>query len=480
MELRNRRWSEEEFFERRKEVLAGWPTGEEVDLDEAVEFHRRLPEEKVVARRLAQARKEGRIILLLSCGQATVEETLAHMQFVEKHGGEAIAVMADAYTRKGRFREAQSGIEASTKAGRSMLNGYPWVNHGVRRSRLLVENAGNISAGCWGFTDEEPMLAAEIGLASGATMNGSHDLHDLLQHSKNYPLAGRIQNNQYTNRLAAYYTEHGAPVQVHIPVNLCGWFCPSLGVSLAVLCALLTAEQGVKHLCYGPALQCHLVQDVATAQVMRKLVQEYLDRSGYRDLTLSFIPSSWYGAWPREEHRGIALNAWLAAITAFQGADMVQTKSIEEAIGVTTKEGNARTIEVMKQVYSVLKGQTVPESEDLKEERRMIEMESRSIVEKVLELGDGDAAIGEVEAVKRGVLDAPFTPWTHAARKVLSVRDRTGAMRYLDCGNLPFSKEIIRFHRQKVDERQKAEGKKSGIEMLVEDVVSMAKPLIGD
>lgn len=477
MELQNKQWTEEEFLDRRGEVLAKWPTGREVDLEEAVDYQRRLPRERVMVYRLDNARKLGKIIPLLACGHARVLETLEHMQFIEAHGCEAVCVMADAYTRKGRFREAQEGIEASTKADRSMLNGYPWVNHGVRASRALIENINTQAIGCWGFTDEEPMLAAEIGLASGATMNGSHDLHDLFQHSKNYPLEKRIQNNQYTNRLAAYYTEHGAPIQVHVPVNLCGWFCPSLGVALGVLCILLTAEQGVKHICYGPALQCHLVQDVATAQVMRKLVPEYLTRFGHDDVCLSLIPSSWYGAWPREEHRGTALSAWLAAVIVFQGANMVQMKSIEEAIGVPTKEGNARTLEVTKQIFGILKGQTMPQSAELAEEREMIELESRVIIEKVLDLGDGDVAAGEVEAVKRGVLDAPFTPWNHAARKVLCTRDKEGAMRYLDCGNLPFNANILRFHRRKVDERQEAEPKKSSIEILIEDVISLSQPL---
>ena len=38
MELRNKKWTNEEFFEVRKEVLNQWPTGKEVDLEEAIEY----------------------------------------------------------------------------------------------------------------------------------------------------------------------------------------------------------------------------------------------------------------------------------------------------------------------------------------------------------------------------------------------------------------------------------------------------------
>ena len=40
MQLSNKKWSEQEFFEERKEVLASWPTGADVDLDEAIAYHK--------------------------------------------------------------------------------------------------------------------------------------------------------------------------------------------------------------------------------------------------------------------------------------------------------------------------------------------------------------------------------------------------------------------------------------------------------
>ncbi|MBI4333231.1 MAG: methylaspartate mutase subunit E [Chloroflexi bacterium] len=476
MELSNRKWSEEELFERRKAVLERWPTGKEVDLAEAIEFHRQLPEAKVFARRLASGKKLGRILINPACGHATVEETLEHVKFLEANGADSVAVMADTYTRKSRFKEAQAGLEASIKAGRSLLNGYPWVNHGVKLSRYLVESTGLPVQG-WGFTDEEPMLAAEIGFASGCTRTSSMDVHEAFQHSKNYPVAQRIQNNQYTNRLAAYYSEHGSPVDIWCCVNLNGYFPPSLGAALVVLCCLLTAGQGIKNLSYGQAVQCHQVQDVATMQVLRKLVKEYLHGSGHDDVSLSLGSSSWFGAWPADEQECCALAAWIAAINALGGADWVLIKSIEEAVGITTKEGNGKTIRITRRIFEALKNQRVPEGGELTEEREMIELETRAIVDRVIELGDGDVAVGELRAVERGVLDAPFTPWIHAARKVLPVRDRTGAMRYLDHGNLPFTREIIDYHRRKIAEREKVEGRKAGIQMLIEDVTSLSRPL---
>ena len=58
MELQNKMLTDEQFEAIRKEVLATWPTGAEVDFDEAVEYHKNMLERNV-AKRLARARSEG-------------------------------------------------------------------------------------------------------------------------------------------------------------------------------------------------------------------------------------------------------------------------------------------------------------------------------------------------------------------------------------------------------------------------------------
>ena len=73
----------------------------------------------------------------------------------------------------------------------------------------------------------------------------------------------------------------------------------------------------------------------------------------------------------------------------------------------------------------------------------------------MLELGGGDIAVGTVKAVEAGVLDSPMSINIHAQDKVLGIRDRNGACRYLEFGNLPIPEDIKDFHRQKVAERKR-------------------------
>ena len=71
----------------------------------------------------------------------------------------------------------------------------------------------------------------------------------------------------------------------------------------------------------------------------------------------------------------------------------------------------------------------------------MLELEIRTILDRVIELGDGDVAIGAIRGVESGVLDQPFATTQYVAGRVMGVRDNEGAVRYLDHGNIPFSQK---------------------------------------
>ena len=47
MDIRNKKLSDDEFYGIRKEILGQWSTGKDVDFDEAVEYHKNMPETKL-------------------------------------------------------------------------------------------------------------------------------------------------------------------------------------------------------------------------------------------------------------------------------------------------------------------------------------------------------------------------------------------------------------------------------------------------
>ena len=66
--------SEDEFFKERKEVLAQWPTGTGIDLDEAIAYHKNLPPHKIALNKMRYAKENEEIYSVTGMGKATIEE----------------------------------------------------------------------------------------------------------------------------------------------------------------------------------------------------------------------------------------------------------------------------------------------------------------------------------------------------------------------------------------------------------------------
>ena len=105
----------------------------------------------------------------------------------------------------------------------------------------------------------------------------------------------------------------------------------------------------------------------------------------------------------------------------------------------------------------------------------IISAETRCIVDKVFELGEGDLAIGTVRAFQAGVIDIPFAPSKLNAGKMLPARDNEGAIRILNAANVPLSKELIDFNKEKIEERAQAEKRPASFQMVIDDVYSISK-----
>lgn len=163
------------------------------------------------------------------------------------------------------------------------------------------------------------------------------------------------------------------------------------------------------------------------------------------------------GGFPQDEAKAFGVISWGSASAALAKATKVIVKTPHEAMGVPTKEANAAGLRATKQVISMLRDQDFTNIPAVLAEAEVIEMEVNQILEKVFELGKGDLAQGVIAAFESGVLDIPFAPSKYNAGKVMPTRDNNGAVRIMDSGNLPLSQEILKFHRDKLEERAKSE-----------------------
>ena len=474
MDIQNKRLSDDEFNRLRQEVLTQWPTGKDVDLEEAVAYHKSMPESRKFSKKLLDAKRENRTLVQPRAGVPVVEEHIKLMKYLEEFGeADLLPSTIDSYTRQNRYEEAENGISESLRLERAMLNGFPAVNHGVKKCRQVIESVNVPMQVRHGTPDAR--LLTEITYAGGFTSYEGGGISYNLPYCKNIPMERTIRDWQYVDRLTGLYEEMGVSINREPYGPLTGTLVPPcISHAAAIIEALLAAEQGVKNITVGYGQCGNLVQDIAAIRTLQELTDEYLNKYGYTDVDVTTVLHQWMGGFPADEAKAFGVISSGSLIAALSKATKVIVKTPHEAVGIPTMEANAQGLRCTKQVVNMLSDQTFNSSE-LEQEKEIIRQETRAIVDKCFELGNGDIAVGICRAVEAGVLDVPFAPCRVNAGKMLPCRDNDGAVRILNIGNLPFSKELIDFHKDKIEKRAIAENRKASFQMVIDDVYAIGK-----
>ena len=474
MELRNKKIDEAEFMKSRKEVLAGWHTGARVDIAEAVEFHKSLPHEKIFSNKLNEAKEKGVTLIQPRAGVALVREHIELLTYLQDEGkADLLPTTIDSYTRQNRYKEAENGIKESIRQGKSMLNGFPAVNHGVDSCRVLIESL-NIPIQMRHGTPDARLLA-EIAYAGGFTSYEGGGISYNIPYAKNVSLETTIKNWQYADRLTGLYEERGVSINREPFGPLTGTLVPPcISHAVAIIESLLAAEQGVKNITVGYGQLGNLVQDVAGIRTLEELTESYLKEYGYNDVVVTTVLHQWMGGFPQDEAKAFGVISWGSAAGALAKATKIIVKTPHEAMGIPTMQANAQGLRCTKQLISMLADQKF-DNVQVDEEKRIIAASTKCIIDKCFELGEGDIALGAVRAFETGVIDIPFSPSRFNAGIMLPARDNNGAVRIFNMGNLPFSKELIELHRDKIEARAKAENRKASFQMVIDDVFAISK-----
>jgi methylaspartate mutase epsilon subunit len=467
-----------DLFERlRRENLSRWPTGADVDLPRAVERHLSLPAHKRCATVMRAAQAAGQTLTQPRGGFGTFPMHLELLRTLQEEGcADILPTTTDSYTRNERFAEAERGMLESERLGRSLLNGLPVVNLGVARCAELIDAVDRPIIVLSGTA--MPRLTAEITLAAGFTAYLGSGIAYTASYTKDVSIAQGIRNYQYLDRLTALYAEHGVEIHRRQPGFLTGTLVPpGIAIAVAVLDCLLAAAQGVRD--YGLELgQClSLAQDVAAIQVCAELCQEYLCRFGHPGVFTPVTSLHWMGAWPHDEAQATALIAYGGMVAALGGAVSVTTKSTHEAVGIPTKEVNAQGLRATRMAIRLTHGLRLDGLPQVEEEKALIRREVRAIVDRVVEMGEGDVAVGVVRACEAGILDVPWSPNRWIRSRVLPARDHEGAIRWLSCGDLPLPPEVREFHAERLRRRAEAEGRPLDVELAIADVYGMTEPV---
>src|SRR5208283_1033307 len=128
-------------------------------------------------------------------------------------------------------------------------------------------------------------------------------------------------------------------------------------------------------------------------------------RFGYDDLEGFLSVSFSLVQYPLEVGSAFAVVFMNTLMAKLCGAQANDIRTVAEAKGIPTKEDTAYSFRTAKAMENFLKTLKIEvDGKALEIETRMAELEARSIVDRVLESGDGDVVDGTIKAIKAGVL----------------------------------------------------------------------------
>ena len=479
VEIRNKKISKEEFNCIREDILSLWPTGKNVNLEESFKFHKSLPESKIFSVKLIKAKEEGITLIQPRAGVALVDDQITLLTYLQDKGkADLLPTTIDSYTRQNCYEDAQKGIIESIKNNKSMLNGFPAVNHGVESCRRIINALDTPIQVRHGTPDAR--LLSEITYAGGFTSFEGGGISYNIPYAKNVPLEKTIKDWQYVDRLTGLYEEEGISINREPYGPLTGTLVPPcISHAVAIIESLLAAEQGVKNISVGYGQCGNFIQDIAAIRALEELTNEYLIKEGYEDVVVTTVLHQWMGSFPQDEAKAFSVIALGSTLASLSKATKVIVKTPHEALGVPTMEANAQGLLCTKQILSMLKDQEFKTNE-VDVEKEIIKRETRCIIDKCFEIGENDIALGTIRAFKSGILDIPFAPSVHTLGKLLPARDNHGAIRILNPGKLPFTPELLEFNNKKIEERAKYENRQKSFQMVIDDVYAISKgTLIG-
>ena len=204
-------------------------------------------------------------------------------------------------------------------------------------------------------------------------------------------------------------------------------------------------------------------------QVMEKLARKYLRKYGHPDCRVTTVFHQYMAAFPKDEARAEELIYNSAITAALAGATRMMTKTLVEASRIPVATENARGLAIAQKGV-----RAAPARHDnlpaINFEKELLELEVTQIMDRIEELGNNSIARGAISALQEGFLDIPFSPNVHNRNEVVTFRDRSGAIRYADCGQLPFNSFLKDFHQARREERMTLERDPKIFSLLEKDL----------
>jgi methylaspartate mutase epsilon subunit len=357
-------------------------------------------------------------------------------QQLSNAGADFIPLTIDSYTRHNQYDIAAQLLQRSEEEGKNYLNGYPLVCHGHEVTRDLYRDLNKPVSLRHGTPDAR--LLVEIALASGIAEIEGGGICYCVPYSEGFPLDRCLLYWQYVDRLCAIMSRPGRPVHRESFGPLTATLVPpAVTVAVEILESLLAAEQGVTSFAVSFGQTGSLIQDIATARVLRELTAYYLRQFGFDEVRTYLVYHQWMGQFPHQRERAAALIAGSAVVSSLIKADKVVVKTVDEALGVPRAEINAEAVDTVRYLLRIFSCAQPVTSTLVEREAELIFSEVRTLMQAVFGLPGTMLWESVARAFQLGWLDIPFSPHADNANRLISMRDANGSIRIADPGKTP-------------------------------------------
>ncbi len=368
-------------------------------------------------------------------------------------GADFIPLTIDSYTRQNQYDTATQLLHRSEEEGKDYLNGYPLISHGYELTRQLycdLEKPVSLRHGT-----PDARLLAEVAIASGIAEIEGGAICYCLPYSEGFPIDRCLLYWQYVDRICAINSTEGAPIHRESFGPLTATLVPpAIVVAVEIIEALLSAEQGVTSFAVSFGQTGSMIQDIATATVLRELTRYYLDKFGFASVQSYLVYHQWMGQFPAQRERAAALIACSAVIASMISADKVVVKTVDEALGVPRPEINAEACDTVGYVLRTYRSAATVTSPMIERETALIHSEAGSILDAIFSISGSAFWESVFRAFQMGFLDIPFSPHADNANKLLSVRDANGSIRISDAANVPISNHDAELEKDLLESRE--------------------------
>ncbi len=432
---------------------------DDFDFDEIEAFVKQASKNLFIAHRFATSDK---MLVQPRGGFPTYEKVFALYEAFKEAGVDVLPLTIDSNTRLNDYATAKKMLALSEANDTDMLNGYPLINHGYRTTRKMMVHFDTPVSLRHGTPDAR--LLVEMAIASGIFEIEGGPITYLLPYSKNFPLDKAFLYWKYVERVCAHYSRLNEPINRESFGPLSATLQPpAIVIVIQLIEMLLALEEGVVSFSVSFSQSGSMLQDIVTANVLKRLARRYADHFGYHDARIHLVYHQWMGAFPYDKVYSDALITTSTVIAAMVGADKIITKTRHEAFGIPTPEANARAVASVQYTLGILQG--LPTIGDEEEEAHLERMVGE-IMEAILN-DPADTLWRKVfNAIKQGLLEIPFSPHVINANQVITVRDPQMNIRIYERGRLPISDESFAYERHRIDLK---EGQ-SVVEKIIQDI----------